>query len=602
MFFECLKSDNTAYSEWYRGIKSKMTRIIIQRSMVTATPTDLSAPPLYLDDVKACSQAYSKANTQEAAQRKFAIKSGWRCCGRTNEPSFLNYDSLKHDKNIGAPVIESIQSKSSKVKLSIFVAGVDRHSCWLLDFGDALVFDHGKNVYNNGEPCWLHPDLQSGAGSKLTAYVKAIQATGKQGALQRYAEVAIDSLPPDPTAAGLRPGACDTIAMYVPAEIAVHTTGHDLTGMSALWEYLACRLALLVPPAIVLAGWRPLPWGQLGRAPTPASYLALIEVGLSEDLLHRYVDRLFSLHDHSPPMLLRGGALRLTILHVCATLVMYYEERFAAGEMCTVLLHMRDSFTVLSMPQHDPHLVLIRWGKHLKARFDMDNLHLTAPPEPGIHVVPVVHAVKGLGGSLTELFQGLGKIFTKCGNMEDTLSKCLAGMRITPPSPSPSHAASSSHAASGSIPPAAEISPPLSTSSRAPPASPAFVPPTTPASITPMEVPGIPIHSSTSTGMAYKLTGLLASDFYLDCMKANNNLPQGMASADISRGKEALAWFNSMSTAEERGVLLARPINLGAAQRLVKHLAELIISRMVQGYRDKCLDVPKVLLKGDPQR
>ena len=100
-----------------------------------------------------------------------------------------------------------------------------------------------------------------------------------------------------------------------------------------------------------------------------------------------------------------------------------------------------------------------------------------------------------------------------------------------------------------------------------------------------MEVPGIPIHSSTSTGMAYKLTGLLASDFYLDCMKANNNLPQGMASADISRGKEALSWFNSMSTAEERGVLLARPINLGAAQRLVKHLAELIISRMVQGYR-----------------
>ena len=117
-----------------------------------------------------------------------------------------------------------------------------------------------------------------------------------------------------------------------------------------------------------------------------------------------------------------------------------------------------------------------------------------------------------------------------------------------------------------------------------------------------MEVPGIPLHSSTSTGMAYKLTGLLASDFYLDCMKANNNLPQGMASADISRGKEALAWFNSMSTAEERGVLLARPINLGAAQRLVKHLADLIISRMVQGYRDKCLDVPKVLLKGDPQR
>ena len=68
-------------------------------------------------------------------------------------------------------------------------------------------------------------------------------------------------------------------------------------------------------------------------------------------------------------------------------------------------------------------------------------------------MVPVVHAVKGLGGSLAELFQGMGKIFTKCGNMEDSLSKCLAGMRITP---SPSHAASSS-TASSSIPPAFEI-------------------------------------------------------------------------------------------------------------------------------------------------
>ena len=236
VFFDCLTIDTSPHAHWMNDIKSKMKRTIFQRGMLNAVPMDQSARPLYLADVQAVCKAYSKANTLEAAQRKFAVKTGWRACGRTNEPSFLNYDSLMHDKLLDSPVIELLQSKSSKMKHSIFVAAPHRHACWLVDFGDVLVLDCGKTLYNTGEPCWLLPDLQSGAGSKLSTYVKAIQKSGN-GALQRYAHVAIDSLPIDPTAAGLRPGACDTIAMHVPAEIAVHTTGHDLTGLSALWEY-----------------------------------------------------------------------------------------------------------------------------------------------------------------------------------------------------------------------------------------------------------------------------------------------------------------------------------------------------------------------------
>ena len=44
------------------------------------------------------------------------------------------------------------------------------------------------------------------------------------------------------------------LAMSMPAEIAVHTTGHDLTDLSALWEYLDCKESLVVVGSIVTGG------------------------------------------------------------------------------------------------------------------------------------------------------------------------------------------------------------------------------------------------------------------------------------------------------------------------------------------------------------
>ena len=61
--------------------------------------------------------------------------------------------------------------------------------------------------------------------------------------------------------------------MSVPAEIAVHTTGHDLTGPGALWEYLNGRISLCIPGAICLGGWPPLAYGQMGKGPVRSSYM-----------------------------------------------------------------------------------------------------------------------------------------------------------------------------------------------------------------------------------------------------------------------------------------------------------------------------------------
>ena len=116
VFFECMTSTNSAYSVWYRGIKTKMTREIFQRNMLEGVSQDNSANPLYMVHVKALCEAFAKADTLEAAYRKFGIKTCWRCAGRTNEPAYLHYDALRHDELLMAPFIEAPQSKSSKIR------------------------------------------------------------------------------------------------------------------------------------------------------------------------------------------------------------------------------------------------------------------------------------------------------------------------------------------------------------------------------------------------------------------------------------------------------------------------------------------------------
>ena len=166
------------------------------------------------------------------------------------------------------------------------------------------------------------------------------------------------------------------LAVCVPAEIAVHTTGHNLTTLSALWEYIGARIALLIPSAITLADWPSLPYGQNGWGPANPKLTPIIHLGVSLELLELMMDELFSFHDASPPMLLRGAPLRPMVRAAFATLVMYYEQRLKDNEMNLVLTSMREAYTKKVSAVDDAHATLIRWGAEIKRQFDIDNLHL----------------------------------------------------------------------------------------------------------------------------------------------------------------------------------------------------------------------------------
>lgn len=128
-------------------------------------------------------------------------------------------------------------------------------------------------------------------------------------------------------------GVVEALILCVPDIFAAVKTGHDLTSVSAMYDYMGAGLVLTIPGAVPLAGWPPVPWGQLGPGAQPACLDALSECGVHLPQLLLVMEEVFNLNDCSPPGFLEGGQMRGAVECAFATLLMYYEERFDAGEM-----------------------------------------------------------------------------------------------------------------------------------------------------------------------------------------------------------------------------------------------------------------------------
>ena len=577
MFFDSAKEESSKQAEWYRGVTTKMTREINQRNLYGKETMDQSANEIFLKQVKGMSAALSRAGHAEAAARKLAIKTAWRAAGRGGESSFISYGGLKWNDLYETTVVEAPQSKTSKLKLVPLVAGADRHSDWLIDFGDNLVLARGsilwKNPDDESKKCWLLPDMvgPGSSSTKLSNYIKALQPEGRAGSLVRYAGVAcpwiVDDepvdLPPQPTAAGIRPGASDTLAMHVPAELAVHTTGHDLTNLSALWEYLHARVALCVPGAVVLAGWPSFPYGQNGKGPVHPSLQPLLRAEVPLKFLEAFADELFSLHDGSPPMLLQGGPCRKMIHATLATLVMYYQDRCKANEASTVLAQMRDSYAKLASKTDDPHTIFVKWGAAIRKRFDLDNLHLTTRQAHGeleqlvgaIHTLS--HVMNGVQSQLSDVAVRIISLESRLDSVDRRLSSGAAAQSPNIPVPTPPVAACR---------PADHASPPPATAATATPAA-VDQPQTSAAS-----------HDSHSAlevlrGVGdikhYSTARVLGGQFYLDCMARGGHLVpvDDRRKASCQRVLDA---YVAMTSQEERRILTETPRDVNHCNGIVR--------------------------------
>ena len=128
-------------------------------------------------------------------------------------------------------------------------------------------------------------------------------------------------------------GVIEHLCAKMPEFFVALRTGHQLTSVSALYEYLGANLVVTMPAAVALAGWTPFPWGQIGKGPSRPTLQSLESLGVRPTDLEGIIDVTFNLHAGSPPMYLQEGALRPTIRTAFASLVMYYDDRRQAAEV-----------------------------------------------------------------------------------------------------------------------------------------------------------------------------------------------------------------------------------------------------------------------------
>ena len=356
--------------------------------------------------MKLVARAYMRAGSsqklaKEAAQRNFSLDCLFKAGGRSSETACCIYDSLEWDFENEGVFIEIIDSKKSKVKLIAYVAGADRESDWFVKCGHYLTLQKPP-LYNTDEPVWLVPELHGtdSPGKKLGDYLKALKPQHRGGAAS-YAEFAVKELFDSVNAGGIRPGVSNLLCKFMPAEFVVHVTAHQLVGIGALFEYVDADRALALIGALVLAGWPPVPYGHHADGPKPPSLEALVNVGaVAMDVLDAIIDDLFHLDSASPPMLQMDGALRPMLNAAFASMVMYHDDRIAAGEAGVVTTRMHEAFkgkgaSGLAVTNYS------EWGSIIRNQFESDNVHLrmgATAVDSGTATV-----VKALGRTLTEV-------------------------------------------------------------------------------------------------------------------------------------------------------------------------------------------------------
>lgn len=225
------------------------------------------------------------------------------------------------------------------------------------------------------------------------------------GGRKAFKNIVVHSLPMVPTAQGVRRGAINAACKYVPPHIVARASDHELN--CAMENYIEPERALLTPTLLVLLGWPNMPWGELGSMPKHATLLALgehVDAARLTDMMHD----LFHIDSSSPHMFKAGGGLRLPLEAAFATMIMFHEERRKAKEMCELRMRMLDAWATAFYNvdfgddgKNCGEKWIEKWGKVIRRKFDMDNLHITVPKK-STDMTPLIKVVQNLREDVKE--------------------------------------------------------------------------------------------------------------------------------------------------------------------------------------------------------
>ena len=98
LFFTCLESNaSTASADWLKGLTKNMLREGFERVKAAGAQHDNSQTPVYKEHILAANKAYALEGSMEASVRRFSISCLRMTAGRSAEPAFMTYTSLRWD-------------------------------------------------------------------------------------------------------------------------------------------------------------------------------------------------------------------------------------------------------------------------------------------------------------------------------------------------------------------------------------------------------------------------------------------------------------------------------------------------------------------------
>ena len=233
-------------NSWLNRLLRNVQRTMMQQAVEDGSELKSQATPIGHELLALVSGTLARHGTLESIKRKLMINFVFCACGRAGEVATLCWNLLTYDYQFKAPVFVWSELKTSKQKHVLLLPSEHRLLCMYKHFGDAFIAGVFQGVKSQlGATTaneFLFPEYTSGSrsssvSSALTSWLKQLTVASSNNN-QTYAQHRVVELPPDVSASGLRMGAINALAPYMLDSQIVTASGHDLTGVSAVHEYI----------------------------------------------------------------------------------------------------------------------------------------------------------------------------------------------------------------------------------------------------------------------------------------------------------------------------------------------------------------------------
>ena len=182
LFFSCLDGGKNEQGKWFQGVRKNILRFLFQKQHKTGGTLDSSVTPVYQTHIQdACDSLTAHGYTPENSRRKLTLISLRQVAGRSSEMSWLLMESFTWCPLYRQVFAELPESKPSKMKLCVFVAGKKSELCFFTALGDMLAHNDSNFLNPVGEenesvtPLSSKLHTLSKPGSKIGSYLQQLR-------------------------------------------------------------------------------------------------------------------------------------------------------------------------------------------------------------------------------------------------------------------------------------------------------------------------------------------------------------------------------------------------------------------------------------------